>query len=407
MMIEELTNRGSSWVWKDGKDGFDEFLRSLNQADRKEVIENGIISGLSIFSLDVIITEANTWAQAYQTSYWYEAVCQFLVDAIEVSTFAIMRETFGYRVVDHILWIHKRGIYLPCILESKVLSVLKEAHDQSGEKHYMFTIKLYASIANGCNSENASSSLGTTFTPAFAHDWILHSLWFFFDKVKRGADLAKVERYTKRYIVCHQPQGLCSWYSCSTSLHIKQPLGPFSYNGQNIDTSFPIYCTNKNLQLQWTRTNQTHDSSAVDSITKFSNYKIKILSVVFWKNKGIEKLAKYTDSLGKRCSYTYWKSLPSIRTPLCPQMLLRLAKGCTSHPNGFKSPSSRCTITAGSSLSCLTLKSCVLINLFQNGRFGGLVGDEMGGAEHSSFHTLEAIGLAVFHLRLWRKREEI
>ena len=45
---------------------------------------------------------------------------------------ALLRRALDYRVTGHVLWVLRRGSYLPCVTESKVLSVLRIAHDQVG-----------------------------------------------------------------------------------------------------------------------------------------------------------------------------------------------------------------------------------------------------------------------------------
>ena len=50
----------------------------------------------------------------------------------EQASAELLKEAFRYRVVGDILWKHHREFYLPCIPEAKVLTVLKEAHDDSG-----------------------------------------------------------------------------------------------------------------------------------------------------------------------------------------------------------------------------------------------------------------------------------
>ena len=44
-----LDTEGSRWVWKDGKDGYEALLASLQAEDKEEVINHGSIHGVSVF----------------------------------------------------------------------------------------------------------------------------------------------------------------------------------------------------------------------------------------------------------------------------------------------------------------------------------------------------------------------
>ena len=46
----ELTRQGNQWIWKDGKGGFKEFLASLDEPQRTEVLEQGTINQVPVFT---------------------------------------------------------------------------------------------------------------------------------------------------------------------------------------------------------------------------------------------------------------------------------------------------------------------------------------------------------------------
>ncbi len=137
---------GPKWVWKDGKDGFNSFLASLNKSEQLEVVDRGTLYGVSAFALeavnsamgeaaeafDKLHTDTRVWVEAYRSSVWSGEVYKFLSTDAPTPTATLLRKSFGYRVVQHILWFFRKGVYLPCAPEAKVLTVLREAHDECG-----------------------------------------------------------------------------------------------------------------------------------------------------------------------------------------------------------------------------------------------------------------------------------
>ena len=132
-----LAQHGPQWIWKDGKEGYEAFLRSLQDSEREEVIGHGTIQGMSVFSL---VATASTkavpsWSEAYFSSEWFGDIYRFLSYQSEGPPSAtLLRKAFHYRKQGDILWVYrsKSETYLPCIPEGKVLSVLMEAYDQNG-----------------------------------------------------------------------------------------------------------------------------------------------------------------------------------------------------------------------------------------------------------------------------------
>ena len=129
---KKLDSKGPQWVWKDGKGGYEEFVDSLTSTDKDELITQGTVHGIPAFA---ITTEAiPSWVEAYLNSEWYSEIYRLLSDRSEEPPMAtLLRKAFNYRINNEILWIHRHAdTYLPCIPESKVLPVLREAHDLSG-----------------------------------------------------------------------------------------------------------------------------------------------------------------------------------------------------------------------------------------------------------------------------------
>ena len=149
----ELNDKSPIWIWKDGKDGFDSFLATLNHSEQLEVIDKGTLYGVSVFSLEVVANicpleaigdveepldpaqiDTQTWIACYQNSDWFGEVYRFLTDALGAltPTAQLLQKAFNHRIVQHVLWIFRRGSYLPCVPEGKILSLLEEAYDNSG-----------------------------------------------------------------------------------------------------------------------------------------------------------------------------------------------------------------------------------------------------------------------------------
>ena len=130
---KELINQGPQWVWKDGAGGFEAFLGTLDPSYRSEVLQHGTIDGLSVFALSAVPATDDTWKQAYLSCGWYAHIYGYLLgEAFGNPSADLLRKALDYRIVGDILWIHRRDQYLPCIPQKKVLSVLRDVHDNSG-----------------------------------------------------------------------------------------------------------------------------------------------------------------------------------------------------------------------------------------------------------------------------------
>ena len=129
---QELANQGPRWVWKDGKDGFEQLLASLDQSKKSEVLEHGTVDRILVHTLAAVVADDKSWKESYIASSWFGSIYTFLLGHTHTLTPILVRKALDYRIVDNILWIHRGDSYMPCIPEGKVRAVLIEAHDQSG-----------------------------------------------------------------------------------------------------------------------------------------------------------------------------------------------------------------------------------------------------------------------------------
>lgn len=131
----QLGEHGPKWIWKDGKDGFEAFLKGLDASTRGEVIEQGTAHGASVFRVQAMAGQVGDWGPAYLASDWFKDVYQ--IHTADDLSFALPHSAtraLDYRVDKStgILWKCHRNAWLPCIPESKVLYVLRMVHDQAG-----------------------------------------------------------------------------------------------------------------------------------------------------------------------------------------------------------------------------------------------------------------------------------
>ncbi len=142
LLKKELQDRGPQWIWKDGKDGFEAFLASLDERKKTEVVDLGTLDGTSVFVIEVLTLsyateafrapQAKSWKEAYEASSWFGEIYKFLMKHNEANYKKAGDIVWEFETIGDILWIHRRGAFLPCVPETKVLSVLKEVHDDDG-----------------------------------------------------------------------------------------------------------------------------------------------------------------------------------------------------------------------------------------------------------------------------------
>lgn len=125
------------WVWKDGKGGYEEFLRSLSENEKGEVIQGGTYHGASVFTTTATIASdgPEVWRASYLQSAWFKDYYTYLESGnLPEDGARVLRKALDYRIDEEtgLLWIHHRNTFLPCIPERKVAAVLREVHDNSG-----------------------------------------------------------------------------------------------------------------------------------------------------------------------------------------------------------------------------------------------------------------------------------
>lgn len=95
-----LDREGAQWVWKDGKGGFEEFLKSLQPTERLEVISNGTLNTVSVFNAEAVVD--TSWSEAYKTSQWFGDIYEVL-EGTKSPSAALLRRSFDYRLAEAIL----------------------------------------------------------------------------------------------------------------------------------------------------------------------------------------------------------------------------------------------------------------------------------------------------------------
>lgn len=123
-----IRSEGAQWIWKDGGGGYEEFLGGLNSYEKEEVVGSGQLHGVNVFTSEVIESPELSWADAYQESELFGKTYRILLGT-ERAQPKEFQKAFKFRLDPHTshLLIHQReeDIYLPCIPEAKVRSILE------------------------------------------------------------------------------------------------------------------------------------------------------------------------------------------------------------------------------------------------------------------------------------------
>ena len=136
--LVKLRNQRFKWIWKNEKKEYQSFLNTLNQSDLKKIIIKDLIHESNVFVLKInshISLKKAFWKKAYYDSEWFENVYRFLEkETMSKSVKNIISKFYDYRIYSNteILWIHRtreKRMFLSCILEKKILSVLRKMHD--------------------------------------------------------------------------------------------------------------------------------------------------------------------------------------------------------------------------------------------------------------------------------------
>lgn len=113
-------------------------------------MSHGSLHEINVFSVLLTQTSSNdlihdsqqdqkqSWQDAYHTSSVFSEIYCLHTTKDNTSSFSpgTFQRAMNYRVAEEtgLLWIFRRGVLIPCIPESKILSVLQVAHD--GEGHW-------------------------------------------------------------------------------------------------------------------------------------------------------------------------------------------------------------------------------------------------------------------------------
>jgi hypothetical protein len=127
-----------TWIWKNDKIEYEEFLKELIDKKKLKVIDNETFDEklvfINVFNAETFISEF--WKNVYLVFHWFENIYKFLIlensvnkDDLKVHLFVKLMK---YRIDFHsfVLWKNHRFIYLSCIFESMIVIVLRHTHDE-------------------------------------------------------------------------------------------------------------------------------------------------------------------------------------------------------------------------------------------------------------------------------------
>lgn len=66
-MIEALVKRGSFWIWKNDKDEYQAFLVSLNDIDKRKVVDHESLHEVNVFAATFDLKKTS-WSDVYRSS---------------------------------------------------------------------------------------------------------------------------------------------------------------------------------------------------------------------------------------------------------------------------------------------------------------------------------------------------
>ena len=101
------------------KGGFKEFLASLDEPQRTEVLEQGTINQVTVFTTTT--STGKLWYDACIASKWFGEIHKLLKGELSNPSSVLLKKAFNRQVFEGILWTYRRDTYLPYIPENKVL----------------------------------------------------------------------------------------------------------------------------------------------------------------------------------------------------------------------------------------------------------------------------------------------
>jgi hypothetical protein len=133
-----INREESKWIWKDEKEEYKNFLTTLELAQKRKILEHETLKESSVFTQVLTATVEETsinfsWDDAYRAFIWFEIIYRIWTEN-SCYSISLKSEEFAhvmkYRVKNEILWKYHRSLYLSCISESKILEMLRAAHDE-------------------------------------------------------------------------------------------------------------------------------------------------------------------------------------------------------------------------------------------------------------------------------------
>ncbi len=140
--IIDVIDKDFKWIWKNEKREYQNFLKNLEFMKKQKILDQETLKKENVFARvlatavddEVSSEDLTSWNYAYRSSNWFEIIYRIWTDDSSHSV-SLKSENFvsvmNYRMKNEILWKYHRLAYLSCIFESKVLEVLRAAHDNS------------------------------------------------------------------------------------------------------------------------------------------------------------------------------------------------------------------------------------------------------------------------------------
>ena len=135
-------------MWRNEKKNFNEFLVNLNFAHKIKMKNFDTLNDLLIFSMTTVLINENIvlWMQNYEASFWFENIYAVLIkNSLNFSSAKLFKKSFNYKMMNDILWKHRKDFYFSCISERKIKMILEKIYDETS--HWVKT-ETFAKFSN-------------------------------------------------------------------------------------------------------------------------------------------------------------------------------------------------------------------------------------------------------------------
>ena len=127
--------KNRSWIWKNDKKEYEEFLNFLSWNKKNEIIQKRTLNEISVFVtiFEMIENNRKNWQNCYRRFNWFEKYYIYLKsESLFEHDSKIFKKTFDHKI-DHtdFLWKSHRNVFLSCISEDKIVFVFRKVHDKS------------------------------------------------------------------------------------------------------------------------------------------------------------------------------------------------------------------------------------------------------------------------------------